>query len=167
MVCQKLFFMNTDIGPSSDLVWVINLVVISQWKSNVNVKTTLKYRQNIFRHQPCALPEWLFGFGMKIYRPITHSGNDKQRCPAECLEGRSCRTLRWLLKHFGPAVEVKTGWDRRQCPWIRSSQGHSRRRRGSFGGPHHQRGWQRPGDRSLHINLSHHLTVKKPHKLSV
>lgn len=107
MVCQKLFFMNTDIGPSSDLVWVINLVVISQWKSNVNVKTTLKYRQNIFRHQPCALPEWLFGFGMKIYWPITHSENDEQCRPAECLEGRSCRTLRWLLKHFGPAIEVE------------------------------------------------------------
>lgn len=107
MVCQCFFFMNTDIGPSSDLVWVINLLVISQWKSDVNVKTTLKYRQNIFRHQPRALPEWLFGFGIKIYRPITHSDNDEQCCPAECLEGRSCRMLHCLLKHFGPVVEVE------------------------------------------------------------
>lgn len=125
MVCQKLFFMNTDIGPSSDLVWDINLVVISQWKSNVNVKTTLRYRQNIFRHQPCALPEWLFGLGMKIYRPITHSENNEQCRPAECLEGRSCRTLCCLLKHFGAVVEVE---DRKQCPWGRISQGQSRRR---------------------------------------
>lgn len=44
---------------------------------------------------------------MKIYRPITHSENDEQCRPAECLEGRGCRTLHCLLKHFGPVVEVE------------------------------------------------------------
>lgn len=127
----KKYFPWILIFPSSNLDWVINLVVISQWKSNVNVKTTLKERlQNplhtwtisINRHNfyptcPDALPEWLFELRMKMYCPITHSENDEHLS--------ACKDTAVRVRQKTMSVNKKI-----MELWAQS------RRRGPFGGSH-------------------------------